>query len=44
MRANQMTETIEFHWLRALAMFDVTGSPAILSGIETNVIKGSVDT
>ena len=31
--ANQKTESFEYHWLRALAMFDVTSFPAILSGI-----------
>jgi len=31
---NQKTESFEYHWLRALAMFDVTSFPAILSGIE----------
>ena len=31
--ANQKTESFEYHWLRALAMFDITSFPAILSGI-----------
>jgi len=31
--ANQKTESFEYHWLRTLAMFDVTSFPAILSGI-----------
>jgi len=31
--ANQKTESFDYHWLRALAMFDVTSFPAILWGI-----------
>ena len=31
--ANQKTESFEYHWLPALAMFDVTSFCAILSGI-----------
>jgi len=31
--ANQKTESFEYHWLRALAMFDVKSFPTILSGI-----------
>ena len=31
--ANQKTKSFEYHWLRTLAMFDVTSFPAILSGI-----------
>jgi len=31
--AKQKTEYFEYHWLRALAKFDVTSFPAILSGI-----------
>ena len=31
--ANQKTESFKYHWFRALAMFDVTSFPAILSGI-----------
>ena len=31
--ANQKTESFEYHWLSALAMFDVTRFPAILSCI-----------
>ena len=31
--ANQETESFEYHWLHACAMFDVTKFPAILSGI-----------
>jgi len=30
---NQKTESFEYHWLCALAMFDVKSFPAILSGI-----------
>ena len=32
--ANQKNESFEYHWLCALAMFDVTSFPAILSGIQ----------
>ena len=28
--ANQKTESLKYHWLRALAMFDVTSFPASL--------------
>ena len=31
--ANQKTESVEYHWLRALAIFDITSFPAILLGI-----------
>jgi len=31
--ANQKTESFEYHWLRTLAMFDVTSFPTILSVI-----------
>jgi len=31
--ANQRTESFERHWLRALAMFDVTRFSTILSGV-----------
>jgi len=31
--ANQITESFEYHWLLALAMFDVMSFPAILSSI-----------
>jgi len=31
--ANKKTESFEYHWFRALAMFDVTSFLAILSGI-----------
>jgi len=31
--ANQKTESFEYHWLGALAMFDITSFPDILSGI-----------
>ena len=31
--ANQKTELFEYHWLRALAMFDAMSFPAILLGI-----------
>jgi len=41
--ANQKTESFECHWLRALAMFDVTSFPAILSGIRRH-FKQTVNT
>ena len=31
--ANQKTVSFEYHWLRALAMFNVTSLPATLSSI-----------
>ena len=31
--ANHKTESFQYHWLRALAMFDVMTFPAILLGI-----------
>ena len=38
------TESFQYDWLRALAMFDIACLPAILSGIIRDVISSSVDT
>ena len=35
--ANQKTESFEYHWLCALAMFDVMNFPVILSGILSGI-------
>jgi len=34
---NQKTDSLEFHWLRALAISDVMRFPAILSGIQRHL-------
>jgi len=41
--ANHKAESFKYPWLRALAMFDVTSFPAIVSGIGRH-FKLSVDT
>ena len=40
--ATKKTETFLYHWLRALAMFNVTSFPAIL--LASDVMSSSVDT
>jgi len=39
---NQKTESFEYHWLRALVMFDVTSFPPFCRA--SDVISSSVDT